>query len=159
MNQDPADNQVAEPVVASPQTAPNTSAEPAAAPVRDNYAIAQSIYPDPTQIRAAAALARDMPATEIPTAASSPNYLTPLLGLGSSVSYIILAVLIRSFWGAYLLSLCLAIGAIYFASKSYQQNREMTPGMVIGLAAATTALVTTLNYIIALTGIHSLLFR
>lgn len=131
---------------------PNPTSQPDAqapsAPARDNYAIAQSIYPDPTQIRSQlpAYPAEELRKAEAAIASSS---LTLVMGIASPLSYWMVLYFTKNTWMMGIVSVLLAAGAIYFAVNNYRTNRELSPSTVIGLAAATITVVNVGNVIVA----------
>jgi len=136
------------------ESTPSDAPTPPKDQVSKNEAISQSVYPDPDKPKPideplTTAIARDQAKGFSLASAAMDEALTLIAGVASSTSYILISYLSKNMWVTAIVSAALAGFAIYFALRNYGRDGKMGPLTVIGLAAATVAIVSVANILIA----------
>lgn len=137
---------------------PNTSAP--AQPPKPNF-VGQSNIVDRSNLQA------ELPATAptgpnvtptAPAVSNDPNMQASsafaeakvlVCGVASATSYILIVYLIKNLWVTAIVSAILAFAAIFFAVSDYRKNSKTSPLTIVGLSAATIALVYIVNALVA----------
>ena len=111
----------------------------------------QGLYPSPVAPAAMASLPLNpLPADDQSAQASSAirEAIVLILGIASFAAYYLLLYFVKNIWVTVAISLIIALAAIFVALLDYRKTKRVTPYTVIGISAATVAVVNVVNIII-----------